>query len=65
MKSVSEKFGCSVDTVSNIIRTNNISKNNIPIDYDKSCLNKPMQINQFNLDGTYLRTFESVSDAAR
>ena len=44
---------------------NNIKRNSIEVDYNNSPINKPKQIHQYSLQNEYIRTFNSVSEAAK
>lgn len=64
MVATSVKFNCSVDTVKNILDNHNIHKRTQRDKYFGSC-NLPKQIDCFDKDGNFIRTFNSVSDAGR
>lgn len=65
MKETANIIGCSKDTVFRILKLHNIDKNVVSIDYDKSCINRPIKVSQYNLNGEFIRKFNSVADAAR
>lgn len=65
IKEAAETIGCSADTVSRVLKANNISKNIVEIDYSKTSLNKPIEVSQYNLSNEFIQKFKSVSDAAR
>ena len=62
IKTVASILGCCIDTVSAILKSNNICIE--PHYYDSGVINKPKQINQYSLNNEYLQTFDSVQLAA-
>lgn len=60
MIEVSAKMQCSVDTVSKVININNIPKNKF---YLGSC-KQPVSISQYDLNNNFIRTWNSMADAA-
>lgn len=62
IKTVASILGCCIDTVSSILKSNNICIELHP--YDSGVINKPKQINQYSLNNEYLQTFDSVQLAA-
>ena len=60
MIEVSAKMQCSVDTVSKVININNIPKNKF---YLGSC-KQPVSISQYDLNNNFIRTWNSIADAA-
>jgi group I intron endonuclease len=60
----SVKFNCSVDTVKDILNNHNIPKRSQRDKYFGNC-KIPKQIDCFDKDGNFIRTFNSVSDAGR
>lgn len=64
MVETSVEFNCSVDTVKHILEKHNIPKRS----QRKKCFgncNLPKQIDCFDKDGNFVRTFNSVSDAGK
>ena len=59
IKGVSQKIGCSIDTIKNILNNNNID---IEKRKNKS---KPREIKQYSLEGKLLNIFESERIAAK
>lgn len=59
IKGVSQKIGCSIDTIKNILNNNNID---IEKRKNKS---KPKEIKQYSLEGKLLNIFESERAAAK
>ena len=62
VKTVASILGCCTDTVSAILKSNNIYIESHP--YDSGVIKKPKQINQYSLNNEYLQTFDSVKLAA-
>lgn len=60
MQSVADKIGCCSDTVSIVLKANDIPKNK---HYTGNC-NLPKKVKQFTKDKEYLRTFDSTVLAA-
>ena len=63
IKETSEIIGCCTDTVSAVLKNNNIEKNPMKINYD--IINKPKSVKQYSLVNEYLRTFDSVTEASK
>lgn len=57
-----EICGCCADSVRNILRERNIS---ILSSQEVSKIQKSKMINQYDLNGEYIRTFTSLTDAAK
>ena len=64
MVETSVKFNCSVDTVKYILDKHNIPKRSQREKRFGNC-KLPKQIDYFDIDGNFVRTFNSVSDAGR
>lgn len=62
IKTVASILGCCIDTISAILKSNNIYIESHS--YDSGVINKPKQINQYSLNNEYLQTFDSVQLAA-
>ena len=60
MVQVASKVGCSIDTVSKVIHINNIPINKI---ISGTC-KIPVQIQQFDLNGKFIKQWDSIADAA-
>ena len=61
MKEVAAKIGCSTDTVSKVIHTNNIPIHKI---ISGTC-RQPIKVKQFDLNGKFIKEWNSMSDAAK
>jgi 2,3-bisphosphoglycerate-independent phosphoglycerate mutase len=59
MKQVAKIVNCSVDTIRNVLNTNNIDKEK------RKSLGKSKAVEQYSIDGILLNTFSSCRAAAK
>lgn len=60
MTDCAAKMHCSVDTVKKVLTINNISIRHVRC----GCCNEPKKVKQYSLDGTFIKEWDSITQAA-
>lgn len=53
------------NTIKRVLKSNNITIVKPKQNYTNSCMNKPLKVNQYDLDMNFIKTHDSLSNAAR